>query len=139
VSGLFFEDLQLGQSAEITRAVTAADVEAFAAVSGDHNPVHMDEDFAKGGRIIHGMMAGAMISAVVGGKLPGPGAIYLSQALRFRLPIKVGAEVTARVTVTALDPNKGRVTLATICQVNGRPAVDGEAVVMVPRRSEQRP
>ena len=138
MQGLFFEDLSLGQSAEITRAVGAGDIEAFAAVSGDVNPVHLDEAYAKttpfGGRIAHGMLSAAYISAVLGAKLPGPGAIYLSQNLRFRRPVKIGDVVTARVTVSALDADKGRATFATVCQVDGRTAVDGEAVIMVPRR-----
>src|ERR1700712_2549770 len=111
---LFFEDLSLGQSAEMTREVGAADIDAFAAVSGDTNPVHLDAAYAAatpfGERIAHGMLAGAYISAVLGVKLPGPGAIYLSQSLRFRRPVKIGDQVTARVTVTALD-DRGRATL----------------------------
>ena len=138
MQGLFFEDLSLGQSAEVTRAVGTSDIDAFAAVSGDVNPVHLDEAYAKttpfGGRIAHGMLSASYISAVLGGKLPGPGAIYLSQNLRFRRPVKIGDLVTARVTVSGLDGDKGRATLATVCLVDGRTAIDGEAVVMVPRR-----
>lgn len=139
MQGLFFEDLTVGQSADLTRAVTAGDIDAFAAVSGDTNPVHLDEDYAKAttfqGRIAHGMLSAAYISAVLGTQLPGPGAIYLSQSLRFRRPVRIGDAVTARVTVQALDERRGHVTLATLCQVDGRTVVDGEAVVMVPRRS----
>lgn len=138
MQGLFFEDLSLGQSAEVTRAIGAGDIDAFAAVSGDVNPLHLDETYAKttpfGGRIAHGMLSASYISAVLGGKLPGPGAIYLSQNLRFRRPVKIGDLVTARVTVSGLDGDKGRATLATVCLVDGRTAIDGEAVVMVPRR-----
>jgi 3-hydroxybutyryl-CoA dehydratase len=137
VQGLFFEDLTPGQSAEIVRTVGAADIEAFAAVSGDDNPVHLDEAYAKGTqfgeRIAHGMLSAAYISAVLGTRLPGPGAIYLSQSLRFRRPVKIGDVVTARVTVQSLD-DRGRVTLATVCEVAGKTVVDGEATVMVPRR-----
>ncbi|WP_414695685.1 MaoC family dehydratase [Phenylobacterium sp.] len=128
----------MGQSAESTHVVGAADVEAFAAVSGDVNPVHMDEAYARtttfGGRIAHGMLAAAYISAVLGNQLPGPGAIYLSQSLRFRRPVKIGDPVTARVTVKALDAAKGHATFETACLVNGKTVVDGEALVMVPRR-----
>ena len=138
MQGLYFDELSVGQAAETTHVVGAADIEAFAAVSGDHNPVHMDEAFAKatpfGGRIAHGMLAAAYISAVLGNQLPGPGAIYLSQSLRFRRPVKIGDPVTAIVTVKALDPAKGHATLETVCQVNGKTVVDGEAVIMVPRR-----
>ena len=100
--GHYFDELRVGQTAEITRVVGAADIEAFAAVSGDNNPVHLDEAYARGtpfgGRIAHGMLAAAYISAVLGTELPGPGAIYLSQSLRFRRPVKIGDPVTARVT-----------------------------------------
>jgi 3-hydroxybutyryl-CoA dehydratase len=136
--GLYFDELSVGQRAEITRVVGAADIEAFADVSGDTNPVHLDEAYARtttfGGRIAHGMLAAAFISAVLGTRLPGPGAIYLSQSLRFRRPVKIGDPVTAIVTVKALDAAKGHATLETICQVNGKTVVDGEALIMVPRR-----
>ena len=139
MQGLFFEDLSVGQSAETTKVVTANDVEAFAAVSGDTNPVHLNEAYAKTTtfqtRIAHGMLSGAYISAVIGTKLPGPGAIYLSQSMRFRRPVKLGDPVVTRVTVQALDAQRGHATLATVCQVDGKTVVDGEAVIMVPRKS----
>lgn len=138
MQGLYFEDLSVGRSAEMTRVVEDADIVAFAKVSGDQNPVHLDADYAKttsfGERIAHGMLSGAYISAVLGTKLPGPGAIYLSQALTFRRPVRIGDTVTARVTVKALDERRGRVTLETVCEVDGRAVVDGEAVVIAPRR-----
>ena len=139
MQGIFFEDLTIGQSAETTKIVGAADVEAFAAVSGDTNPVHLDEAYAMTtpfqGRIAHGMLSGAYISAMLGTKLPGPGAIYLTQSLRFRRPVKIGDPVVTRVKVQALDERRAHATLTTICQVDGKTVVDGEAVVMVPRRS----
>lgn len=135
---LYFEDLTVGQGAETTRTVTAADIDAFAAVSGDTNPVHLDAAYAAatpfGERIAHGMLAAAFISAVLGVKLPGPGAIYLSQSLRFRRPVRIGDAVTAKAAITELDAGKARVTFATVCSVNGKTVVDGEAVVVVPRR-----
>jgi 3-hydroxybutyryl-CoA dehydratase len=138
VQGHFFEDLSVGLSAEVTRTVEAPDIEAFAAVSGDTNPVHLDEAYAQStpfkGRIAHGMLSAAYISAVLGVRLPGPGAIYLSQSLRFRRPVKIGDTVTARVSVQALDERRGHATFTTLCLVDGRTVVDGEAVVMVPRR-----
>lgn len=138
MQGIYFEDLSLGQSAHLSRVVGAADIEAFAEVSGDNNPVHLDEAYARttpfGERIAHGMLSGAYISAVLGTKLPGPGAIYLTQALRFRRPVKVGDVVVARATVKALDVDRGRVTLETVCEVEGKTVVDGEAVVIAPRR-----
>ncbi|HVK42149.1 MAG TPA: MaoC family dehydratase [Phenylobacterium sp.] len=139
MQGLFFEDLTIGQSAETTKIVGAADVEAFAAVSGDTNPVHLDEAYAQTtpfqGRIAHGMLSGAYISAVLGTKLPGPGAIYLTQSLRFRRPVRIGDPVVTRVTVQELDERRAHATLTTRCQVDGKTVVDGEAVVMVPRRN----
>jgi 3-hydroxybutyryl-CoA dehydratase len=136
--GLFFEDLTLDQSAQIACTVTAADVEAFAAVSGDDNPLHLDEAYAATTpfkrRIAHGMLTGAYISAVLGTRLPGPGSVYVSQNLRFRRPVGIGDEVTTTVTVRALDARRGQATLATVCSVAGKTVVDGEAVVALPKR-----
>ncbi len=140
MQGLYFDELTVGQSAETTRVVGAGDIEAFAAISGDTNPVHLDEAYARatpfGGRIAHGMLAGAYISAVIGTKLPGPGAIYLNQTMRFRRPVRIGDQVTARVTIRTLDAAKGHATLETVCLVGGKTVVDGEALIMVPRRGE---
>lgn len=139
MQGLYFDELSVGQSAEMSRVVGSADIEAFAEVSGDNNPVHLDENYARtttfGERIAHGMLSAAYISAILGTKLPGPGAIYLSQTLRFRRPVKIGDLVVARATVTELDEAKGRATLSTVCEVNGKTVVDGEAVVIAPKRT----
>jgi 3-hydroxybutyryl-CoA dehydratase len=139
VGGLGLEDLSVGQSAERVHAVTEADIAAFAAVSGDTNPLHLDEDYAATtpfkGRIAHGMLGASYLSAVLGTDLPGPGAVYLSQSLRFRRPIRAGDVVTVRVRVIAIDTAKARVTLETTCLVEGKAAIDGEAVVMAARRS----
>jgi 3-hydroxybutyryl-CoA dehydratase len=139
VQGLYFDELSVGQSAEMNRVVGSGDIEAFAQVSGDNNPVHLDDAYAKattfGERIAHGMLSAAYISAVLGTRLPGPGAIYLSQSLRFRRPVRIGDLVTARVTVKAMDSAKGHVTLQTVCEVNGKTVVDGEALVIAPRRT----
>jgi 3-hydroxybutyryl-CoA dehydratase len=136
--GLYFDELSVGQSAETSHVVGAADIEAFAVVSGDVNPVHMDEAYAKGtpfgGRIAHGILGAAYISAVLGNRLPGPGAIYLSQSLRFRRPVRIGDPVVAKVTVKALDAAKGHATFETVCLVNGKTVIDGEALIMVPKR-----
>ena len=138
MKGLFLEDLSLGQSAEIDHTVTDADIRVFAEVSGDNNPVHLDEAYAAGTpfktRIAHGMLSAGYISAVLGTRLPGPGAIYISQTMNFRRPVRIGDEVRTRATVSAIDTEKARVTLATVCEVAGKPVVEGEAVVMVPRR-----
>jgi len=139
MQGLFLEDLSVGQSADLVRTVGEADIIAFAAVTGDNNPVHLDADYAAttnfGERIAHGMLSAGYISAVIGTTLPGPGAIYLSQSLRFKRPVKIGDEVTARATITEIDDAKARVTLATVCLVNGKPVVEGEALIMVPRKA----
>ncbi|QUD87682.1 MaoC family dehydratase [Phenylobacterium montanum] len=138
MSGLQLEDLSVGQSAERAWTVSEAVIQAFAEVSGDANPVHLDEAYASTtqfkGRIAHGMLAASYISAVIGMQLPGPGSIYLSQSLKFRRPVKIGDGVTARVEIVAIDEAKAHVTLRTVCSVNGKAVVEGEAVVMVSRR-----
>jgi 3-hydroxybutyryl-CoA dehydratase len=138
LSGFYLEDLSIGQSAERSHVVTEADIAAFAAVSGDDNPVHLDEAFAAktqfGGRIAHGILSATYISAILGVQLPGPGSIYLSQSLRFRRPVRIGDEVTARAVVSAIDTAAARVTLETSCSVAGKTVIEGEAVVMVLRR-----
>ena len=135
---LKLEDLSVGQSAERVHQVSEADIEAFAAVSGDDNPLHLDEAFAATtpfkGRIAHGLLAASYISAVLGTQLPGPGSVYLSQSLRFRRPVRIGDAVTARVSVAAIDADKGRVTLETVCLVGGKAVIEGEATIMVERR-----
>jgi 3-hydroxybutyryl-CoA dehydratase len=139
MSGLFFEDLSIGQSASFAKTVTDADILMFTAVSGDTNPVHLDEDYAATtrfeGRIAHGMLSAALISGVLGTQLPGPGTVYMSQTLRFRGPVKPGQTVTATVTVVELNAEKKRATLTTVCTVAGKPVIEGEALVMVPSRA----
>jgi 3-hydroxybutyryl-CoA dehydratase len=138
VSGLFLEDLAVGRSAERSHVVTAADIDAFARLTGDTNPVHLDAAYAAqtrfAGRVAHGMLSASFISAVLGNDLPGPGSIYLSQTLRFRAPVRIGDEVTARAEVAEINAVRGRVILKTVCTVAGEIVVDGEAVVMAPRR-----
>jgi 3-hydroxybutyryl-CoA dehydratase len=118
--------------------VTEADIAAFAGVSGDTNPVHLNEEYAKNtmfkGRIAHGMLSAAFISTVFGMKMPGPGCIYVSQLLKFKAPVKIGNTVTAKVEVTATVPEKKFVTFKTTCTVAGKVVVDGEATLMVPSK-----
>jgi len=139
MQGKFLEELSVGQSAQLVRTVGEADIVAFAQVTGDTNPVHLDADYAAktsfGGRIAHGMLSAGYISAVLGTALPGPGAIYLSQTLKFKRPVRIGDEVTAVVTISEINEAKAHVTLATVCKVGGKAVVDGEAVVMVPRKA----
>jgi 3-hydroxybutyryl-CoA dehydratase len=138
MTGVFLEELEIGQTAELERTVADADIQAFAQVTGDDNPLHLDEAYAAStpfkGRIAHGMLSAGYISAVLGTQLPGPGAIYVSQSLSFRRPVRIGDQVTAEVKVTAIDAARGRVTFATQCVVAGKTVVEGEAVVAVPRR-----
>lgn len=134
----YLEDLAIGQQAELVRYVSDEAVSAFAAISGDTNPLHLDEAFASTTpfktRVAHGMLSGSYISAVLGAHLPGPGGVYLSQSLAFKRPVHIGDEVTARVVITAIDLKKGHVTLKTACLVGGKVVVQGEAIVVVPRR-----
>lgn len=136
--GVFFEDLSAGQEASLSKPVTEADIVAFAEISGDKNPVHLDAQYAAGTmfkeRIAHGMLSAAYISAVFGMKLPGPGAIYISQTLNFKAPVKIGDTVVATVKVVELVPERRRARFDCVCSVNGKPVVQGEAVLMVPAR-----
>jgi 3-hydroxybutyryl-CoA dehydratase len=139
MNGLFLEDLSVGQSAMFGKTVTEADIMAFAGVSGDTNPIHLHEAFAKttrfGQRIAHGMLSGSFISTVIGTKLPGPGAIYVSQTMNFMAPVLIGDTITAVATISAIDATKRRVTLKTQCLNGDKVVIDGEAVVLVPRRA----
>ncbi|HWF77055.1 MAG TPA: MaoC family dehydratase [Caulobacteraceae bacterium] len=138
MQGAYLEELEVGQSAELKRTVAEGDLAAFADVTGDHNPLHLDEAYAAQtpfkGRIAHGMLSAGYISAVLATKLPGPGAVYVSQTLSFRRPVRIGDEVTAEAKVAAIDAARGRVTLETRCVVAGKTVVEGEAVVIVPKR-----
>jgi acyl dehydratase len=130
---------KVGDSAEITKTIEQADVDAFAAVTGDHNPVHVDEQFAKttrfGKRIAHGMLTASLISAVLANKLPGEGSVYLGQTLQFVAPVFPGDEITARVTVKEIREDKPIVKLETVC-VNQRDEVviRGEATILLPQK-----
>jgi len=138
LNGYYFEELSLGQSATFAKTVTEADIAAFAGLSGDFNPVHINAEFAETtmfkGRIAHGMLSAGFISTVFGMKLPGPGCIYVSQLLKFKAPVKIGDTVTARVEVTALVPEKKFATFKTTCSVGGKVVIDGEATLMVPSK-----
>jgi acyl dehydratase len=127
--------LNVGDSAEITKTIEQADIHAFAAVTGDRNPVHVDEAFAQktrfGRRIAHGMLTASLISAVLANKLPGEGSVYLGQTLQFVAPVFPGDEVTARVTVKEIREGKPIVKLETICvNQRGQTVIRGEATVL---------
>jgi 3-hydroxybutyryl-CoA dehydratase len=136
--GYYIEDLREGMTAVYAKTVTDADVVLFAGISGDTNPVHLNHEFAREtifkGRIAHGMLTASFISTVLGSKLPGPGCIYITQTLRFRAPVRAGDTVHARVTVRAVDHDKNRVKVDTVCRVGDVVVVEGEASLMVPRR-----
>ena len=135
---VYFEELSVGQEASQSNTVTADAIRAFAEVSGDRNPVHVDAEYAATTmfkeRIAHGMLSAAYISAVFGMHLPGPGAIYISQTLNFKAPVKIGDTVVTTVKVAELVSEKKRAKFECVCAVNGKPVVQGEAVLMVPAR-----
>jgi|SRR5579872_84178 len=129
--------MQVGDSASFTKTITNDDVLYFAQATGDMNPIHLEDEYAAksrfGRRIAHGLLTAGLISAVIGTKLPGPGAIYLGQSLRFEAPAGIGDTITATCTVTSYDPVKRRATLETICANQaGVVVLTGEAVILVP-------
>lgn len=136
--GHYVEELSVGQSASFAKTVSEADIVLFAGISGDTNPVHINDEFARGtmfkSRIAHGMLSAAFISAVLGTKLPGQGAIYMSQSLKFKAPVRIGDTVKATATVTEIIPEKKRVVLKTVCTVGETVVLEGEATLMVPSR-----
>ena len=141
LNGYYFEDLKIGMKATVSRTITETDLRNFSGVSGDTNPMHLNEEYAKatpfGGCIVHGMLTASLISAVIGTKLPGPGCIYMSQALKFLAPVRVGDTVYAVATIMALVPEKKRATLSTQCFVKDVVVIDGEALVKVPSKIPQ--
>ena len=138
--GYYIEDLQVGMSDSFAKTVTEADVILFAGITGDSNPIHINEEFAAGtmfkGRIVHGEFSGGLISAVLGTRLPGPGSIFVAQSMRFKAPVRIGDTVTATVTVKEINPERRRVILATVCTVKGKAVVEGEATMMVDSRQQ---
>ena len=137
-TGYSLEDLSVGMTAAYEHIVTEQDVIKFADISGDHNPVHLDEGYARTtrfkGRIVHGMLSASFLSTAIASRLPGPGTIYLTQNLSFRAPVRIGDKVEARVTVTDIIREKARVVLKTVCRVGDTVVIDGDALVMVPAR-----
>ncbi len=133
---IVIEDLEIGMMRSLMKEVTDLDIELFAQISTDRNPVHLDDAYALDtifeGRIAHGMLTAGLISAVIGEQLPGHGTVYLGQTLKFLGPVRPGDMVTAEVEVTAIDHAKRRVTLDTRCLVDGKPVLKGAAVVLAP-------
>jgi 3-hydroxybutyryl-CoA dehydratase len=132
------EDLEVGMEAAHERVVTGSDIETFAELSGDNNPVHLDADFAAKSpfkaRIAHGMLTASFISTILGTKLPGYGCIYLSQTLRFKAPVRIGDKVRASARIASLDRDKRRAALDCSVSVGDKVVLEGEALVLVPSR-----
>ncbi len=135
---IVIEDLEVGMMRYLQKQVTDRDIELFAEISTDRNPVHLDDDYAQDtifeGRIAHGMLTAGLVSAVIGEQLPGHGTVYLGQTLKFMAPVRPGDTVRAEVVVETIDHAKRRVTLATRCLVGDTLVLKGEAVVLAPSR-----
>lgn len=130
------EEITPGMSASMSHVVTDEDVRKFAEVSGDYNPVHLDEDYAKdsrfGRRIAHGLFSASLFSGLFGTKLPGRGCVYAAQNLKFRRPVYIGDTVVATVTVLSVDTIKKRVLFSTVCSVEGKEVILGDAEIFIP-------
>lgn len=139
ISTIFIEDMTVGQMRAMEKTITDRDIELFAQVSCDHNPVHLDAEYAQEtvfkGRIAHGMLTAALISAVVGEQLPGHGTVYLRQNMAFLAPVRPGDTVRAEVEVLDIDRKRNRVTLATRCLVGETLVLRGDALVLAPSRA----
>ncbi len=134
---VYFEDMSLGMTETYLKEVKSSDVIGFAEISGDRNPIHLSEHFAArtqfGSRIAHGLYTASLISAVIGTRLPGPGAVYLSQTLKFKAPVRIGDMVEAKVEVVELIEKGDRARLSCTCSVDGQIVLEGEALVKAPR------
>ena len=136
--GKTIEELKVGETAEFGKTISESDIYLYAGISGDFNPAHVHEEYAKKTffktRIAHGMLAAGLISALLGTKLPGPGTIYLQQSLNFLAPVRIGDTITARVEIIEMLTEKNRVRLKTVCvNQDGTEILDGEAVVSPPK------
>jgi 3-hydroxybutyryl-CoA dehydratase len=136
--GKTIDELKVGDAAEFTKTISESDVYLYAGVTGDLNPAHIDEEYAKKTffktRIVHGMLSAGFLSTVLGNRLPGPGNIYIRQDLRFLAPVRIGDTITARAEVIEIIPEKNRARLATFClNQDGEKVLDGEAVVSPPK------
>ena len=135
--GLPLDSIEIGMSSAYSHTITDADVKSFAGLSGDNNPVHMSDEYAEssrfGARIAHGLYSAGFFSALFGTRLPGPGCVYVSQNLRFKLPVYLGETVTAEVTVISIDSSRRRVFFSTVCAVKGRVVIEGEAEIYIPK------
>jgi 3-hydroxybutyryl-CoA dehydratase len=139
---LYFEDLSVGMTETLSKTIASSDVVGFAQLTGDRNPIHLSEHFAAktqfGKRIAHGLYTASLISAVLGTRLPGPGAIYVSQTLNFHAPVRIGDQVDVTVTVAELIPERQRARLTCTCKVGDEIVLDGEALVKVPSAAKSK-
>ena len=130
-------EIKIGMSESYSQTITDADVKLYAGISGDRNPVHMDEEYAEKSRykkrISHGMISSSFFSALFGTKLPGPGCVYVNQSLNFKRPVYIGDTVTAIITVTKIDEIKSRVYFDTVCKVKNKVVIDSEAELYIPK------
>lgn len=138
VGTVCIEDIEIGMTRSVSKTIGDREIGLFAELSTDHNPVHLDDEYARQtifeGRIAHGLLTAALISAVIGEQLPGHGSVYLGQTLKFRAPVRPGDRVEASVSVTAIDHGKRRVTLDCRCRVGDTVVLEGEALVLAPSR-----
>jgi len=136
--GYSYDEIDVGMTDVFSKTVTEADIMAFSGVSGDTNPVHLTEEFAKSTmfktRIAHGMLSAGFISTVFGTKLPGPGCIYVAQNLKFKAPVKIGDSVLARVTAIEKNDAKNMITFETVCTVGDVKVITGDATILIPDR-----
>lgn len=136
VGSIPIEKIEVGMSVSYSQTITDADVKAFAGISGDHNPVHVDEEYAASSRfkkrIAHGFISASFFSALFGTKLPGPGCVYAAQSMVFKRPVYLGDTVTATAEVIAVDLKKRRVFFSTTCKVKNKSVITGEAELYVP-------
>lgn len=136
---MVLQELYIGQKAEYSKVITKEMVETFSEISGDINPLHLDDNYAKNtifkGRIAHGILVSGLISAVIANKLPGEGSIYLTQSLKFIKPVRLNDKITAAVEIISIDDENSKITLSTICRnAEGKIVIDGEAQVLVDKK-----
>ena len=140
LNGFYFEDLKIGTTDEFSKTISEADIQTFADVSGDENPVHLNPEYAKTtvfkGCIAHGILTASFVSTVIGTRMPGPGCIYVAQNLKFKAPVRAGDTVKAVCTVTELNEKRKFAEIKTQCFVGDTLVVDGNATIMVPARGE---
>jgi len=138
LSPMRFEDIRVGMEQSYSQTITDSDVKIFAGLSGDHNPVHLSDEYAENSRykkrIAHGLISASFFSALFGTKLPGEGCVYVAQSLQFKRPVYLGDTVTASIRVINLNEEKRRVFFRTICKVNNKVVIDGEAELFVPEK-----